>query len=262
MIKLFEYTEGKSEMDSLIPAFETFSVRPFKELKKVETKKKHSEDSEEEEEEDENEVGENERLCCLAYHCTTQVIQACISQLYQGDQGDQASQMAEFVKSIHKSHFWILDTLTTADALYQSLADKQCGETIYKCCLQSLASLCPLYGQYDLKAEQAVVVHFVCVNALPSMKPKDAFKKSVDSIFTSRNLAAIEALVLLCKGNGVGLETCWKLVTATLEVIHEYIPSKDNENNYVVVFVYVNCVVISYFSLCLCWVWDYWRTTG
>ena len=105
MIKLFEYTEGKSEMDSLIPAFETFSVRPFKELKKVETKKKHSEDSEEEEEEDENEVGENERLCCLAYHCTTQVIQACISQLNQGDQGDQASQMAEFVKSIHKSHF-------------------------------------------------------------------------------------------------------------------------------------------------------------
>ena len=232
MIKLFEYTEEKSEISSLIPAFETFSVRPFKELKKVETKKKHSEDSEEDdEEEDEEEVGENERLCCLAYHCTTRLIEACIDQLHHLE--DIHEQMASFVKSVHLKSFSFIDTLTTADSLYQSIAEKQCGETIYKCCLHSLASLCPLYGLYDLKAEQAVVVHFVCVNALPSMKPKDAFKKSVDSIFTSRNLAAIEALAMLCKGNGVGLETCWKLVTATLEVIHEYIPSKDNDNNYV-----------------------------
>ena len=103
---------------------------------------------------------------------------------------------------------------------------------------------------YGLKAEQATIAHFVCTAALPSMKPKDAFKKTVDSIFTSRNLAAIEALVLLCKGTGKGLETCWKLVTATLEVISEYIPSKDNENNYV--YSVSACdVAFSDLSLCL-----------
>lgn len=145
--------------------------------------------------------------------------------------------------------------------MYQRLTDKHCGETIYKHCLQSLASLCPLYGMYALKAEQATIVHFVCSAALPSMKPKDAFKKTVDSIFTTRNLAAIEALVLLCKGTGRGLETCWKLVAATLEVISEYIPSKDNENNYVST-VSVFELALSYLSLCLCRIRNNRRAVG
>ena len=34
------------------------------------------------------------------------------------------------------------------------------------------------------------------------MKPKDAQKKTVDSIFSSKNLAASEALIVLCKGKG------------------------------------------------------------
>lgn len=126
-----------------------------------------------------------------------------------------------------------IDILTIANTVYQQLASKHCGETIYKCCLQSLAALCPLYGMYNLKTEQASIAYFVCSAALPSMKPKDAFKKTVDSIFSSRNLAAIEALTALCKGKGKGLETCWRLLIPTLEVISEYIPSKDNENNYV-----------------------------
>ena len=163
------------------------------------------------------------------------------------------------VYSIYLSFIYI-DTLTEASSLYQQLADRHCGEVIYRCCIQSLASLCPLYGLFGLQAEQAQIAYYVCSASLPSMKPKDAQKKTVDSIFSSKNLAAIEALVVLCKGKGKGLETCWKLVASTVEVINEYIPSKDNENNYVWNNHWLWKIAFSKFSYCLCRIWDYWRT--
>ena len=79
-------------MSSLIPAFELFAARPFKELKKTESK--HMEDEDESEEEEE--VKENERMCCLLYHCTTVIIEDCIDQVNELDSVQE--QMSAFVK--------------------------------------------------------------------------------------------------------------------------------------------------------------------
>ncbi|CBK25543.2 uncharacterized protein [Blastocystis hominis] len=96
-----------------------------------------------------------------------------------------------------------------------------------------MATLCPIYGYLGLQAEQARIAFFICKATLPSMKPEEAMKNSPDFVFDSRNLAAIEALSRLTKGNGEGVENVWKLVEATMEVIEEYIPEKDQSNNYV-----------------------------
>ena len=78
-------------MSSLIPAFELFAARPFKELKKTEAKREEEEESEEEEE-----VKENERMCCLLYHCTTAIIEDCIDQVNELEPVQE--QMSAFVK--------------------------------------------------------------------------------------------------------------------------------------------------------------------
>ena len=46
-------------------------------------------------------------------------------------------------------------------------------------------------------------------------------------------MVAVEALPVLVAGNGEGMGGVWRLVEATLEVIEEYVPKKDAENNYV-----------------------------
>ena len=52
-------------------------------------------------------------------------------------------------------------------------------------------------------------------------------------VFSYKNMAAVEALPVLVAGNGEGMGGVWRLVEATLEVIEEYVPKKDAENNYV-----------------------------
>lgn len=69
-MKLLEYAVDKSHMSSLIPAFEMFPSRPFKDLKQTES-----------EEEEDEEVKENERMSCLLYYCSNQLIEDCIDKV-------------------------------------------------------------------------------------------------------------------------------------------------------------------------------------
>ena len=62
---------------------------------------------------------------------------------------------------------------------------------------------------------------------------QEAKKRSAEIVFSYKNLAAIEALSVVCGGNGEGMKGVWELVEATLEIVEEYVPGKDNENNYV-----------------------------
>ena len=61
----------------------------------------------------------------------------------------------------------------------------------------------------------------------------EAKKRSTTDVFSYKNMAAVEALPVLVAGNGEGMGGVWRLVEATLEVIEEYVPKKDAENNYV-----------------------------
>ena len=68
---------------------------------------------------------------------------------------------------------------------------------------------------------------------LPEIPAQEAKKRSAETVFSYKNLAAIESLSVVCAGNGEGMTGVWRLVEATLEVIEEYIPGKDNDNHYV-----------------------------
>lgn len=108
-----------------------------------------------------------------------------------------------------------------------------CGEALFRFALIAQATLTPLYGALELTAEQVRGAYSVCSMALPSLSAQDARKLPADEVFGFKNIAAIEALCVLCAGSGEGVSGVWRLVEATLEVIEEYIPGKDTENNYV-----------------------------
>ena len=132
-----------------------------------------------------------------------------------------------------------IDVLTQVVELLQAMIEEPCGEALYAFAVQTMASCAPIYGRMGLFVDQVRIAHAICASALPELKPRDAFKKSIETVFNARNIAAVEALPTLCKGSGKGLHFVWRLVLATVEVIEEYIPEKDSENNYV--GVRVNC---------------------
>ena len=116
---------------------------------------------------------------------------------------------------------------------YDQLLKARCGESVFRFVLLSQAALMPLYGALKMRSEQLKNAFSVCQLALPSMSAHEAKKRSADTIFSYKNLAAIEALPAICAGNGEGVAGVWRLVEATMEVVEEYIPGKDAENNYV-----------------------------
>lgn len=125
------------------------------------------------------------------------------------------------------------EVLIPAGAALQELAEEQCGESLFRSVLRSLAALCPIYGALQLQAEQAQLAFFICKATLPASKPHEALKASADSVFSPRNLAAIEALCALCGGSGEGLANVWRLVVAALVAVDEYVPQRDGDNHYV-----------------------------
>lgn len=132
--------------------------------------------------------------------------------------------------------WWLLLTLACLLPLsttYQELLQSPCGEAVFRHVLLAQAALLPLYGALDLTSEQLRNVFSVCQLALPEIPVQEAKKRSAEIVFSYKNLAAIEALSVVCGGNGEGMKGVWELVEATLEIVEEYVPGKDNENNYV-----------------------------
>ena len=201
------------DTSSLIECYEDFERRPMKDLTRVVMEE---EDSREEEE-----------MVIRVFFC----LQAIVTNTSESTlPADVCSTFCKGDSIVSASR---TDVLSQVTELLQGLIDEPCGEALFSFAVQTMATCSPVYGRLQLFAEQAAIAHFICDAALPDMKPKDAFKKSVDSIFTARNIASIEALPTLCRGSGEGLQHVWKLVLATVEVIEEYIPEKDSENNYV-----------------------------
>ena len=199
---------------SLIECYEDFERRPLKDLAHAVR-------------EEDEELRENEELVIRVFFC----LQAIVANTSESEL--PADACAAFCKGTTRPSESHADNLPQVTELLQSLIDEPCGEALFSFAVQTMAACSPVYGRLQLFAEQASIAHFICNAALPDMKPKDAFKKSVDSVFTARNLASIEALPTLCRGSGEGLQHVWKLVLATVEVVEEYIPEKDSENNYV-----------------------------
>ena len=172
-------------MSTLIRCFETFSEREFKDLAT------QSPENEAEDEADEN--ADHEWACIRSLYILHAFVQSC----------------GEVITTISKDVMKELaqNVLMPIGSAYQQLADEQCGEAIFNFLLQCIAALCPLYGILGESAEQARVAYFICNATLPSIKPQEALKRAADMIFDSRNLAAIEALCELCKGNGLHVIT-------------------------------------------------------
>ena len=243
--KVFQLAHKESDMSTLIGCFERFEKRAWKDLttasRSATASDKDKNEREEEEEEEDGEDGEEsendseeenesfEWACVRSLYCLRGFVNAC-GEAFSELPSDLPSETRDALKAFGE------DRLTAIGSEYQQLAEDQCGEELFNFLLQCMASLCPLYGFLGLQAEQARIAFFICKATLPSMKPEEALKSSADVVFDSRNLAAIEALSRLTKGTGEGLENVWKLVEATLEVIEEYIPEKDADNNYVAGF--------------------------
>lgn len=239
---MFQLAHKESDMSTLIGCFESFGKRALKDLSPSsrsahDSAGNNDKDDNEDEDEDDNDEAENESwewACVRALYCLRAFVSAC-GEALSAFPADLPSETRDALKAFAE------DKLVSIGSEYQQLAEDQCGEDLFNFLLQCMATLCPIYGYLGLQAEQARIAFFICKATLPSMKPEEAMKNSPDFVFDSRNLAAIEALSRLTKGNGEGVENVWKLVEATMEVIEEYIPEKDQSNNYVRVLAILDC---------------------
>ena len=127
----------------------------------------------------------------------------------------------------------IVACLLPLSATYQELLQTSCGENVFRHVLLAQAALLPLYGALNLTSDQLYNVFKVCQLTLPEIPAQEAKKRSAETVFSYKNLAAIESLSVVCAGNGEGMSGVWRLIEATLEVIEEYVPGKDHDNNYV-----------------------------
>ena len=116
---------------------------------------------------------------------------------------------------------------------YAQILEAKCGEGVFRRVLRAQASLLPLFGAQKMVPEQLHGTLSICRLALPEATVSEAKKRSTTDVFSYKNMAAVEALPVLVAGNGEGMGGVWRLVEATLEVIEEYVPKKDAENNYV-----------------------------
>lgn len=111
--------------------------------------------------------------------------------------------------------------------------EAKCGEGVFRSVLPAQAALLPLFGALKMVPEQLHGALSICRLALPKVTVSEAKKRSTTDVFSYKNMVAVEALPVLVAGNGEGMGGVWRLVEATLEVIEEYVPKKDAENNYV-----------------------------
>lgn len=198
---------------SLIECYEDFERRPLKELAHTVR-------------EEEEESREDEELVIRVFFC----LQAIVANTSESEL--PADACAAFCKGTTRPSESHTDNLPQVTELLQSLIDEPCGEALFSFAVQTMAACSPSMAACSCsRSSRHCALHLR--RGAADMKPKDAFKKSVDSVFTARNLASIEALPTLCRGSGEGLQHVWKLVLATVEVVEEYIPEKDSENNYV-----------------------------
>ena len=230
-MKVFQLAHKESDMSTLIGCFESFGKRALKDLSTASRGASDSNDNQDEDEEEDNDNDDEENeswewACIRTLYCLRAFVSTC-GEAVSSFPSDLPSETRDALKAFAE------DKLVSIGSEYQQLAEDQCGEDLFNVLLQCMATLCPIYGYLGLQAEQARIAFFICKATLQSMKPEEALKSSADFVFDSRNLAAIEALSRLTKGNGEGVENVWKLVEATLEVIEEYIPEKDQSNNYV-----------------------------
>ena len=220
LVKIAQKALKDCDMSALIESFEGFEQRRLKDLANA-----PSETESDEEDAHDEEVVARVLFCLQAVVVNT--AQCTLSS-------EQRSAFCKGSRRQLRSH---IDVLTQVVELLQAMIEEPCGEALYAFAIQTMASCVPIYGRMGLFVDQVRIAHAICASALPDLKPTDAFKKSIETVFNARNIASVEALPTLCKGSGEGLHFVWRLVLATVEVIEEYIPEKDSENNYVGVVV-------------------------
>ena len=86
--------------------------------------------------------------------------------------------------------------------------EAKCGEGVFRSVLPAQAALLPLFGALKMVPEQLHGALSICRLALPKATVSEAKKRSTTDVFSYKNMAAVE-------------------------VIEEYVPKKDAENNYV-----------------------------
>lgn len=164
-----------------------------------------------------------ENAFLIALMSVKRVSEACVESVKRNVDEKLMTTLQSFVPSC----------LLPLSETYEQLLKARCGENVFRFVLLSQAALIPLYGALKMNADQLKNAFSLCKLALPSMSVHEVKKRSADTIFSYKNLAAIEALPAICAGNGEGVAGVWRVVEATMEIVEQYIPGKDTENNYV-----------------------------